>query len=146
MATAIPDLWPQDVVVSDVVSPLVIMRHQAGLLRQRTKNILEAEITTTALEGGRVQHEFQIVAPALDHYRLSLFRVEHRLSMPYPVKIYAPIFDDGFPLPHATASSQIEFLELIQTVFTSDSTKVAIQSLIAQVNEMNFEEAATIAG
>ena len=44
MITEIPDLWPAEVAITTVLSPLAILRHQAGQLRRKTKNILEAEV------------------------------------------------------------------------------------------------------
>jgi len=44
MSIGIPDLWPDEVAFADVVSPLTILRHQAGQLRAKTKGLLEGEI------------------------------------------------------------------------------------------------------
>lgn len=134
MANAVPDLWPESVDV-DVISPLVILRHQATALRKRTKNLLEADIHTSTLEphpasdpfddDARVQHELRIVVPALDRYSYSLLRVWHRSSLPYPVTIVG----------WGTAASEDEFMDLLSKALASPDTMSIIHSLIAQTNE-----------
>ncbi len=138
MSNAIQDLWPDDVVVADVLSPLTIMRHQAGQLRARTKNLLEGEVKTSAAGNGK-QHEFYVVAPALNRYRYLLFKVEHADEMVYPAKIIADCLVDpyeGFP----SAPGQQEFVALLKDVMSDSSTKTVIHSLIAQINESKNED------
>ncbi len=141
MSSGIQDLWPHDVAVADVLSPLVIMRHQAGQLRARTKNLLEAEVRTSTA-GRKKRHEFFIVAPALNRYRYLLFAVEHDEQMVYPVTVIAgcfdnPNFDDG---EYPSASGQEEFIALLKKVISNPTTKTIIHSLIAQINESKNED------
>lgn len=146
MASAIPDLWPEDV-ATDVVTPLVIMRHQAGLLRLRTKNILEADVMSSESGTESIVHDFQIVVPALNRYRVSLFSVEHGRLMPYPVTVRA---DGVFSHPSlsfinrsdtADATTQSQFTELLKQVFESPSVRSVIHSMIALVKEANLGSA-----
>jgi hypothetical protein len=45
MANNVVDLWPSDLVVSDEMSPALLLRQQAERLRQRTNGRVEAEVT-----------------------------------------------------------------------------------------------------
>jgi len=87
----IPDLWPTDVTLPDVLSPATLLRYQAGQLRAKTRNLLEAEIETVPGEN-EVTIEFYVVAPALDRYRYLLFSVRHRPDLVYPATIVAECF------------------------------------------------------
>lgn len=131
MPETIPDLWPKEVSV-DVVTPLAVLRHQAGLLRKRTNNLLRADVQSERGEN-EVVHHFELIAPALDHYRYRLFSVRHPFNLVYPSLIEAPEFDEpeGYPV----ASTQGELLDLIKGILQSTRTTSVIHSLIAQINE-----------
>jgi hypothetical protein len=143
MPDTIPDLWPEDVTAPTVLTPLAILRFQAGQLRQRTKGLLEADVQTQNLLEGRVQHSFDLIAPALNRYRYRLFTVEHDLEMVYPVTVSAE--GVGFPVnqlfvgetPAASAFTQDQFLELVARILKADHVRSAIQSLLARSNEAN---------
>ena len=136
MPTEIPDLWPDEVTNVNVVSPVAILRIQAGLLREKTHNILEAVIETEALEAF-VEHKFVVIAPALDRYRHVLFSVRHDANQVYPVTVEAECLQwreqtSRWP----TATSQNDFFKLIGIIFMSEDTKALIHSLIAQSNDI----------
>jgi hypothetical protein len=134
-AVEIPDLWPSDVVVIDVVSPAAILRYQAGQLRAKTRNLLEAEVETVP-GPSEVEIEFYIVAPALDRYRYLLFSVRHAPELVYPATVVAAWFreDEHFEYDPVAAGQQ-EFTELIGRVLSSPQTRSVIHSLIARSNE-----------
>ena len=154
MTVAVRDLWPADVAVSDAIMPLAIMKHQAGQLRARTSGLLEAEVKTTKGEGGILNHEFWIVAPALNRYRFLLFSIQHDPDFVYPVTVvWRPDPPDrpglsavqlpkgiveslqevvGFP----QASSRNEFEDALTKIFSDRKTKRIIHSLIARINEV----------
>jgi hypothetical protein len=134
MPNTIPDLWPNDIDVTEVLTPLAIMRYQAGQLRQRTKSLLEAEVDTEEPDGGKVVHHFDIVAPALDRYRYRLFTVSHDRALVYPVTLSAP-WQDDWNQRDEEASTQDEFVKRMAGLLTSDHVKSVIQSLVAQSNE-----------
>jgi hypothetical protein len=129
----IPDLWPTDVTVTDVLSPATILRYQAGQLRGKTRNLLEAEVETVPGEN-EVTIEFYVVAPALDRYRYLLFSVKHRPDLVYPATIVAECFNvSGYERPEA--DGQQEFTKLVGQVLSSRETRSVIHSLIAKSNE-----------
>lgn len=145
MPSAIPDLWPDEVAVTDVLTPSAIMRYQAGQLREKTKSLLEGEVQTAENEGWKL-HSFDLLAPALNRYRYRLFSARHRKEMVYPVIVESPCLESkatrnalldalggaAIPLGQSEAATQQEFIDLIGKVLRSDHAKSVIQSLIAQ--------------
>ena len=129
MSMTIRDLWPADALASDVLSPVAILRIQAARLGERTKGLLEAEVTTTS-DGAQVSHEFRLIAPALNRYCYDLFSISHRQQLVYPATIESEAFDEP-----AIAHSQDEFISDIRTILSSSTTRAVIHSLIARSND-----------
>ena len=136
MPATIPDLWPNDLAVANVLTPLAIMRYQAGQLLQKTKGLLEAEVESGSNKE-RTIHAFEIVAPALGRYRYRLFTASHRPDLVYPVRVNAPF---QFVYGRASVSeidvpSQDELFSAIGAILNATQARSVIQSLIAQSNE-----------
>lgn len=146
MASKVDSLWPSDIAASTKrLSPVAILRQQATLLGQRTKNLVEAEVETKGTDFQRkLQHWFYLVAPALDFYKYPLFLVEHSPTRFYPLKI---IWDKtGAATSSAkkpptlaekvkrefSANSEEAFKAFLKRIFADDQTKRVIQSLIDQ--------------
>jgi hypothetical protein len=119
------NLWGDLPVVDDVVTPLRMVREQANILRQATRGLLHASITTTPLSEGRMQHNFYLVAPLLNDYRHLLFSVEHGID-PYPTHVSASVSKKPVPCKTQTA-----FENLLKIVLTRDDTRKAVASLMA---------------
>ncbi len=119
------DLWPDDIKVDEMVTPLSILKEQASLLGQKTQNLVEAEVQTKPL-GADFSHSFFLVAPPLDNYRYKLFEIHHPIDM-YPVKIV----DENGGIRYEPRS-QDEFIAKLREVLTSEKTKSVIRALIAQ--------------
>lgn len=152
MATQIPDLWPQSA-EPDAASPLVILRAQVHHLTQRTGGLLEANITTISTEDF-LQHQFDVIAPAWNNYRTTLFKATHRSRIAYPVTITASCFEDETPMsadkagksnhpqgtgPAAnerTAETPSEFMSLVREVLTSTQVQETLRELVARVNDL----------
>ena len=136
MSIGIPDLWPDAVQLKDVVSPLVILKHQAGLLRSRTSNILDAEVQSRSDAHSSV-HVFQFVVPSLRRKSYMLFEVMHSVELVYPVSvIFGPMQNESsFGPEWPIANDQTEFTQLLAKVFCHPKTVGVIHSLLAQANE-----------
>ena len=133
MATAIPDLWSDDIDVS-VLTPIAILRKQADLLRQKTKGILEVDVTMLTSDKNKVLIHFDIVAPALASYRHRLLEVTHKREFAYPAFVAAVCFEHlGFQTRQA--DTEEEFMVIVSDVFRSGETRSVLQSLIARSNE-----------
>jgi hypothetical protein len=134
MPEAIPDLWPEYVTQTSVISPLRILRHQAAQLGKRTNHVLEAEVFTQPANEGeygpdRVCHFFELIVPQLNRYRYRLFQAVHAIDAVYPVRVYQA---DG---PQGNADTQQEFIQKVTEVLSSPRTRGIIQSLLARLSE-----------
>lgn len=150
MASKVENLWPMDIrATSKQLSPVAILKRQASLLGERTKNIVEAEVETKAADHQKkLQHWFYLVAPALDFYKYPLFRVEHSPTQFYPLMIIVSSSAetsttgnrlskfDGITrreqVKMLSVKSEAEFTAHLKTIFAADETKKVIQSLIDQ--------------
>ncbi len=130
------DLWPEDIQAVRVKAPVTILREQATLLGQRTKNIVTAEVVR-CVSIDRFKFAFYIVGPAVGNYRWRLFTMSYGVSY-YPLTLeLAPgilqeLFDD--PVPNgatATISSRNEFLIELRKVFSADKTLCVIRAILA---------------
>src|SRR4051812_38746756 len=90
MATTIPDLWPHDVHI-DVLPPVCVLKVQEAFLERKTQGLLRAKVSTTQTEQ-LVQHQLDLVAPALNFYRVRLLSATHAAEMLYPVTVAAEAF------------------------------------------------------
>ena len=76
------DLWPENIAESNMVTPVAILREQAALLGDKTKQLVTGEVQTTTT-GNMFVHSFSVAAPTLN-YRYELFRVQHPAAF-YPL-------------------------------------------------------------
>ena len=149
MATTIPILWSDDIKV-DIVSPAAILRAQTGPISQRTKGLLEAEVTTVTSDSGRIVLELDLIAPVLNGYRHRLLAAYHEKDLVYPVKVDAECFQPQTSEDHGAfraaaaeaktdsrpiANTEQEFINLVSRVLHSGEVRSIIQSLIARSNE-----------
>ena len=122
------DLWPNDIDIDtmpDITTPISMLKEQASLLGQKTKNIVEAEVKSRDAGNGRISVSFNLVAPALNKYRYELFQISHHGIELYPVSL-------AFSNTSYTAQSPEQFIEHLKKIFANEKTKSVIQSLIAQ--------------
>jgi hypothetical protein len=125
MPDTLPDLWPE-IEMENVVTPLAILRFQAGQLRAKTKGLIEAEVRTDQTEFGWMRHHLVLIAPALERYEYEIATFQHSLTFVYPVDVLAA--DDH----QRECNSQGELLEAVSAVLRSEKVRSVISSLIAQ--------------
>ena len=136
MTIEIPDLWPPEVARVKVLTPLLILRHQAGLLRKRSANVLEAEVTTL-IDSDRhldANHSLDVLVPAMDRFQVRLLTVFHSKLKVYPAYISAEHSEYGRN-DEGRCNSQAEFIQKLGEVLTSPDTRSVIESLLAQATE-----------
>lgn len=80
------DLWPEISITENEDNPIKILKDQAEILSQKTKNLITGEVVTNT-ENGIIYHTLYIVVPVLDNYRFSLLKIAHT-SLQYPLFIY----------------------------------------------------------
>ena|SRR5579875_1469428 len=117
------DLWGEIVPTAEP-TPLSILREQAALLGQKTKNLVEGKVETSATPNRSLVHSFTIVVPPLDFYEYELFRVAHNPGSPYPVTVR-----DG---TEQELSTEKEFVEWLKSKLSSPQTMKLIGTLLAQ--------------
>ena len=84
-------LWPTFDTVNLERDPRIILKEQAMFLEKATKNVLSAEIRTTAdnqsASRNKIIYDLQIVAPLLSDYRYNLLEIEGKIDTLYPLRI-----------------------------------------------------------
>ena len=144
MVTAVDDLWPADIAIAEeLVAPVTILKQQASLLGQRTKNLVEAVVETEPVDYGRfMRHNFTLVVPALSFYRYKLFHVEHPATKLYPLRVDHPdtVRESWDQLDVADEAA---FKDTLRKLFADVETKRIIAALIAQSTaNQSFEQTA----
>ncbi len=140
------DLWP-DLNLASTVTPLSILREQAGLLGKRTKGVLKGEVETWNT-GGRISHAFNVVVPSLGGYKYTLFRIHH-YPTGYPVYVdmtaktlpseetVSIVVENSF-IEMRSSSGEIAdedaFRNWLRITFHSDEVKRIVESLFAQAS------------
>ncbi len=161
MSQTLESLWPQELAVANVITPVVILREQAAALGKLTKNVLEGEVVsatddeqnvnaaTAVLFRGRglssverqvrerqqepvFYHSFYIKAPALGNYRYKLFYVHHHTVL-YPATIVADEKQDSAGSKGLfQCKNEEEFKAALTSIFASDETKRIVSALLTQ--------------
>ena len=117
------DLWPENIAESNMVTPVAILREQAALLGDKTKQLVAGEVQTTTT-GNLFVHSFYVAAPTLN-YRYELFRVQH------PAAFYPLVLAQGQST--SQLKSEEEFKNKLKEVFSSPQTLNVVHSILAQV-------------
>lgn len=131
MSNEIPVLWPIDSIKVDIASPVAILRTQATALSRLTGGLLQAEVNGEHVDRLKqfVRYKFDIVAPALNNYRRTLFTVEHNDLLVYPVMLET---DEG----QIYTNSQENFTKEVGIALSSKDVVALVQSLIAKINDV----------
>ena len=86
------DLWPEDIVHSSLIAPVTVLKEQAALLGEKSRQTVKAEVTSQSQAASSADgtaapfvHRFNIVAPTLN-YRHELFYISHGVSF-YPLTL-----------------------------------------------------------
>jgi hypothetical protein len=141
MANVIPDLWPDEIGDLDVLTPLAILRIQAGQLKQKTRGLVEAEVETeTSVDASAEHYYFDLIAPALNRYRVRLLDAWH-----VPKRVYPVYVDVGNGQHTAVCTTQADFVGVLGNIFSSSDTRSLISSFIAQSNEKHSDAGAPAA-
>lgn len=122
-------LWPDDLVVAVDTFMVSILRRQARLLSQITRNILKGEVESTGSPhpSDALRHSFYIKAVMLlGAPRYRLFYVTQGGLSAYPVEIHSSIFAGGY----CEATTEQEFRKALRDILNSEETKGVIRSLL----------------
>jgi len=117
------DLWPANIADSNLTTPVTILKEQAALLGEKTRQLVKGEVVTQTT-GSLLFHYFYIAAPTLN-YRFELFNVSHSVNF-YPLVMRY--------LNHTTSlHSEDAFKEKLKEILASQHTLNVVHSIIAQV-------------
>ena len=117
------DLWPSNIADSQMTTPVIILKQQAALLGEKTRNLVQGEVLTQTV-GNMFVHHFYLSAPTLN-YKYELFEISHGISF-YPLNLRQ----------HGQGSSvadEEQFKERLKENFSSPHTLNVVHSLLAQV-------------
>ena len=117
------DFWPENIADSTLVSPVTILKEQATLLGQKTRQLVTGEIVTKTT-GQLFIHSFFLIAPTVN-YRYELFNAQHHASF-YPLML-------RWQGQNITTSSEEEFKSKLKEIFSAKSTLNLVHSLISQL-------------
>ncbi len=133
MADIIESLWPTNLYTPPAETPpVVVLREQAALLGQQTKNMVEGEISTIDLGDGSLVHALEVHAMALNGYTYTLFYVEHGVGL-YPATIHRSLAAaKAHAAPLATCGTEQEFKAKLREMFASEDTRNVISAMLAQ--------------
>ena len=117
------DLWPENIADSNLVTPITILKEQAALLGEKTRQLVKGEVVTQTT-GNLFVHYFYIAAPTLN-YRFELFTLSHGVNF-YPLVMR--YLNDTISLPSAST-----FKDKLKEIFAAPHTLNVVHSILAQV-------------
>ena len=130
---AAKDMWG-DFQVEAIRTPVQILREQAAALGPKTRNLVVAEVDTSArarsfgLDEKAFVHQLTLVVPSLDDYRYLLLSLSHGIEL-YPVQVESFANDVNMDV-----ASEEKLNEVLQNVLSAPKTKNIISSLLGQVS------------
>ncbi len=143
-------LWPEGIEAKRVNSPVAILRAQAAILAEKTKNIVKATVEERhRATPDSFEIDFIIVGPALGNYRYKLFTMIHDISL-YPVRLeldeavqteiarkyaFEFAFDKVAEAIVATyAKTEQEFLDVLKATFGTTKAVNVITAILSQTD------------
>jgi hypothetical protein len=152
MTATIPNLW-EGTITPTALTPLAILRTQAGYFNKQAKDVLRADVRSQHIPGDTEaekakRHTFVIEAFGAGYSR-EVLTAEHSATNSYPVRVYSTFFPPMFVIPGETKSApsrkcdtQEDLLKALEQVFRNRKLLSEIESLIAQINDDKGEDEA----
>jgi hypothetical protein len=117
------DLWPANIADSRLTTPVAILKEQAALLGEKTKQLVKGEVVTQTT-GNLFVHHFYLVAPTLN-YKYELFTVSHVINF-YPLTLRQTS-------QNVSIMNEEDFKEKLKEILSSQHTLNVVHSILAQV-------------
>ena len=117
------DLWPDNIADSKLTTPITVLKEQATLLGEKTKQLVTAEVVTQTT-GNLFVNSFYLMAPTLK-YRYELFRASHGINF-YPLSV-------EYAGQHNTTRDEDEFKAKLKEILSAQHTLNVVHSILAQV-------------
>jgi hypothetical protein len=141
------DLWPDDIATKRVRAPITILREQAAVLGQKTRNLVQGDVVNNQRMSTNEYfvYDFYIEAPTLDNYSYKLLSVYHHISLyPLEINVEESIFQEVLSdlnvgqneagEPTIFVDSEEGFVEALRLIFRADKTMRVITALLSQVD------------
>ena len=141
----IKNLWPAEITNhTEIEGPAVILKEQATLLGQTTKNLVEAQVESDSdnVTGNFIERF--VVYSAVINYRYELFSVQYPFEF-YPLTIWWDGYGgendyngDGEPVyvpGHREVDSREWFEQELENIFSNSKTVRIIQAIISRSRE-----------
>lgn len=143
------DLWPNDLELPVVKSPVAILREQAALLGKKTNNVVEATVKNTTQQG-KVTFEYQLflksqtigysyrvlaIVYTVDFYPVAFILdadVQEELVAKKILGQYETTIDNRASI---RVNSEDEFLNLLGEILKTRKVRQVIVALLAQAND-----------
>ena len=117
-------LWGPLPVTSETKPPIVFLREQAAALKELTKGILVGDVRATAA-GPNLAASLDVVAPALDGYRVQIVQISHGVAF-YPIVLMSSVTGQTI------CNDEASFVQILKRILSSPETHKIISALIAQ--------------
>jgi hypothetical protein len=132
--TAGDSFWPESIKQTKLRAPAALLREQAVALGQLTQNLVTAEVenVTSPEDGGQLVYAFEIVAPALGNYHVTIFEIVHHAVRLYPVSVRSQFLAPPGQTFKRLAANELAFKGILKNLLNAEKTIGAIQSLKAQ--------------
>ena len=125
------DLWGEIPVEIEIKLPVTILKEQASILGERTNKILEAKVNSLATSDNvTVGYSFNIIAPAVNNYKFTVFHITHPAVFIYPISFRFQAAVGNWAA--VDCSDETQFTDKLREVLSSEVVHKAIAALIAQ--------------
>jgi len=128
---SLENLWGELPKTGTTRTPLVILREQAALFGEMTNRILEASVYAQMIASpSRFIADLNIIAPTLNHYRITIAQIKYDLTKTYPVELV----DTLAGVTHIVDTEE-EFNRALESILNSEKVQRVISSLLLQIGQ-----------
>lgn len=123
------DLWGDLPEADQTKKPADILREQAALLSQKTKNVVEGLVNQYQPDATVVGYDFYIRCPIMDNYSYHVLRLQHRILEIFPFTV-----TDAANNKNYHAGNEGEYRNILLKIFGSDTVRKVIAALRREAN------------
>ena len=121
------NLWGDLPNVSDLRTPLTVLREQASVLATMSGGLLEGHVVVQNMVGQITRLTLSSVAPTLDSYAVAIASVEHEMGF-YPAFVRNALTGDKY-----TIGNEADLKEALRDLLSSPSVRKVLTGLLVQL-------------
>ena len=132
MADEREDFWPDDIVDVADPEPVALLKEQASLLGNKTRNAVEGAVKTST-DGGKAYYSLYLKVPDLGDYHYKLLSIAYPVTgcdEAYPVTAQTPAGDPPVEIPNRE-----EFRAWLRRQLSSNHVRRVIANLLHVVRD-----------